>query len=109
MSPESKAVTITLGKSIGPRTARGRRRAKRIAEAKERSRENGEYFSPTLIRQPTKAEKIGKRSASPRYLLATITDLSFRPYTEDVSKDGCDAMYRAVNHAHQRDPRKKWS
>jgi len=102
-------VEIVHGKSLGPRTAKGRRRAKRIAEAKKKANELGVEFGPKPIRQATKVERVGKRSASPRHLLATMSDLSFRPYTGDISRDKCDAMHLVVNHAHQRDPRKKWS
>lgn len=100
-------VTITYGESSGPRTSKGRRKMRRIEKSIARALEQG-LPRPECTRSATKAEKIGKREASPRYLLATMSDLSFRPYVGDISSKNEDAMNKVVNHAHQRPATKKW-
>lgn len=98
---------ITYGKSSGPSTSKGRRRLRRLEAAKLRASEAGIELPP-YVRSETKAEKIGRREACPRHLLATITNLSFRPYSGDISTSSDDAIFKVVNHAHQRQRNKKW-
>lgn len=99
--------TIIYGKSLPPKTSKGRRRLRRLEAARALEEKEGVAAQP-YIRSATKAEKIGKREACPRFLLATMTTLSFKPYSGDISQKSEDAMYKVVNHASQRNPKIKW-
>lgn len=78
---------------------------KKLRDLKSSGHEVPSYDDP-IIR---KAELIAGRDAASPSIRATKTFINFRLYSGDISTDGCDAIHKVVNHAHQRNPKKKWS
>ena len=122
-------VDIKYGKSNGPRTSQGRRRLRR-KELQEEYRSSGadtgppkpnriqaqlskKAFIPISIFLAAPLKEIANKAAlsiSEYHLcLERATVLYEREFNRvEEEKPYLDAMSRVVNHAHQRNPKKKW-
>lgn len=125
---ENNMAEITYGKSIGPKTAKGRRRLKRkslqeafIADPQNDSAPKKNRVQAQLDRRAYIPPSIS--SARPLIEIANKVALSVKEYKSGIElalieyenrfnrieiEPYKDAMSLVVNHAHQRNPKKKW-
>lgn len=121
---------IKYGKSSDPKTSRGRRRLKRKAL---QIKFNNSIIFPQMPPKPSRLQMhLEKKPYTPPTIelarplsdIANKAAISITEYRDQIERAAIlfanefnrnkdedpyiDAMYKVVNHAHQRNPKKKW-